>query len=135
MKIASFSENLEFEKRISVTPEIASKYLSLGFEVILKNNYGKHLGFEDNDYIKLGVKFASEDQDLVNDANIFIQHSLPSDNQLSILKSDQTLIGVFNPYENKDKLENLTKKIKYIFTRNVAKNNSCTINGYFIISS
>ena len=110
MKIASFSENLEFEKRISVTPEIASKYLSLGFEVILKNNYGKHLGFEDNDYIKLGVKFASEDQDLVNDANIFIQHSLPSDNQLSILKSDQTLIGVFNPYENKDKLENLTKK-------------------------
>ena len=116
MKIASFSENLKFEKRISVTPEIASKYLSLGFEVILKNNYGKHLGFEDNDYIKLGVKFASEDQDLVNDANIFIQHSLPSDNQLSILKSDQTLIGVFNPYENKDKLENLTKKKLNIFS-------------------
>ncbi len=45
MKIASFSENLEFEKRISITPEIAKKYLSLDFEVILKKKLWKTFRF------------------------------------------------------------------------------------------
>jgi NAD(P) transhydrogenase subunit alpha len=44
MKIASISENQEIEKRIAITPEIAKKYLSLGFEVSLCENYASHLG-------------------------------------------------------------------------------------------
>ena len=46
MKIGSTNENKNFEKRISITPEIAKKYVNLGFEVQLSENYGKHLGFE-----------------------------------------------------------------------------------------
>ena len=56
MKITSISENKEFEKRISITPEIAKKYISLGFEVCLPKNYGSHLGFDDYQYEKMGVK-------------------------------------------------------------------------------
>ena len=41
MKIASLNENLEFEKRISITPEVAKKYISTGFEINLCKNYGK----------------------------------------------------------------------------------------------
>ena len=44
MKIASILENQKIEKRIAITPEIAKKYLSLGFEVSLSENYGSHLG-------------------------------------------------------------------------------------------
>ena len=47
MKLGSISENLNSEKRISITPEIAIKYIKLGFEVYLNSNYGKHLGFND----------------------------------------------------------------------------------------
>ena len=47
MKIGSVSENKNIEKRISITPEIAKKYINLGFEIQLTENYGKHLGFED----------------------------------------------------------------------------------------
>ena len=39
MKIASVSENKKIERRIAITPEIA-KILSLGFEIILSENYG-----------------------------------------------------------------------------------------------
>ena len=35
MKIASISENQKIEKRIAITPEIAKKYISLGFQVSL----------------------------------------------------------------------------------------------------
>ena len=39
MIIGSVSENKETEKRISITPDIAKKYISLGFEVQLSENY------------------------------------------------------------------------------------------------
>ena len=35
MKITSISEDKNIEKRVSITPEIAKKYLSNGFEVSL----------------------------------------------------------------------------------------------------
>jgi NAD(P) transhydrogenase subunit alpha len=35
MRIASVLENQNIEKRIAITPEIAKKYISLGFEVSL----------------------------------------------------------------------------------------------------
>ena len=35
MNLASISENQEVEKRIAITPEIAKKYLSLGFKLSL----------------------------------------------------------------------------------------------------
>ena len=33
-----------------------------------------------------------------------------SDDKSSLIKENQILIGVFNPYNNKEKLENLSKK-------------------------
>ena len=38
MKIGSTLENQKFEKRIAITPEIAKKYISLGFDVQLSKN-------------------------------------------------------------------------------------------------
>ena len=39
MKIVSVLENQTIEKRIAITPEIAKKYLELGLEVELPENY------------------------------------------------------------------------------------------------
>ena len=60
MRIGSISENKNIEKRISVTPEIVKKYTSLGFEVCLIENYGVHLGINDDQYSEVGVKFFKE---------------------------------------------------------------------------
>ena len=38
MNLASISENQDIEKRIAITPEIAKKYISLGFNLTLSNN-------------------------------------------------------------------------------------------------
>ena len=47
MRIASILENQNIEKRIAITPEIAKKYISLGIEVSLPENYADHLGIKD----------------------------------------------------------------------------------------
>ena len=112
MKIGSILENRKIEKRIAITPEIAKKYISLGFDVQLSKDYGTHLGIMDEEYKKLGVNFSSEDKEILN-SNVIVQLGLLSDDKSSLLKEDQTLIGVLNPYDNKEKLDVLkNKKIK-----------------------
>ena len=110
MKIASISEDKNIEKRVSITPEIAKKYLSNGFEVSLSKNYGDHLGFSDKEYESLGVKLAESNKDVIKDSNIIIQLGLPTDENLSYFQENQILIGVLNPYSNKNKLDELNKK-------------------------
>ncbi len=110
MKIASILENQNIEKRIAITPEIAKKYISLGFEINLPENYGAHLGIIDEEYKKLGVKISKDENEIINKANVIVQLGPLSKDKSSLLKENQILIGVLNPYENKDQLNNLIEK-------------------------
>ena len=83
MRIVSVSENQKIEKRIAITPDIAKKYIALGFEVSLSENYGEHLGFKDNEYKELGVKISKDEKEIINSADIIVQLGLPSDDKIS----------------------------------------------------
>jgi len=112
MHLASILENKSVEKRIAITPEIAKKYISLGFKLSLPKEYGIHLGFKDEDYNNLGVNLLDNEKEIINNADIIIQLGLPEEEKLSLLKENQTLVGSLNAFSNKEKLENLkTKKI------------------------
>ncbi len=116
MKIGSLLENQNFEKRIAITPDIVKKYISLGFEINLSENYGSHLGINDRDYSEVGVKFVKDENEILKNSDIIIQLGILSDAKISIIKENQTLIGVLNPYENMDKLKNLSKKKINVFS-------------------
>ena len=106
MKIASILENQKVEKRIAITPEIAKKYISLGLEVVLSENYGSHLGIKDEEYKALGVSILNDEKQIISNGDIIVQLGLLSDDKNSSLRENQTLIGVLNPYDNKDKIIN-----------------------------
>ena len=110
MRIASVLENKLTEKRIAITPEIAKKYISNGLEVFLPKDYGTHLGFDDKQYTSHGVKITESEKDLLHNGDIIVQLGLPSDDKLFNLRENQNLIGVLNPFVNKEKLEKLSKK-------------------------
>jgi len=116
MIIGSLSENENIEKRISITPEIAKKYINLGFEVQLSEKYGKHLSFHEKEYVDAGVKFISDDKKLIENSDIIIQMSLLDEHKISFLKSNQIFIGVLNQYENKKKIDELTKRKVNLFS-------------------
>ena len=112
MIIGSILENQNIEKRIAITPEIAKKYISLGFEISLIENYGLHLGINDKDYSDLGVKFLKDDKEILKNSDLIVQLGILSDEKLSLIGDNQTLIGVLNPYEHNEKLQSLAKKKK-----------------------
>ena len=123
MRIVSIKENTSLEKRIAITPEIAKKYITLGLEVSLPENYGAHLGFTDQSYKDLGVIISNEEKDIINSANIIVQLGLPSDEKLSYLQENQNLIGVLNPYMNKEKIEIKVPLVIRLAGTNVEKGN------------
>ena len=116
MKIASILENIKIEKRIAITPDIAKKYIVLGFEVFLSENYGQHLGFKDIVYKELGVKISNDEKEVISNADIIVQLGLLSEDKILLIKENQTLIGALNPYDNKEKIESLVKKKINIFS-------------------
>jgi NAD(P) transhydrogenase subunit alpha len=116
MRIVSISENHNIEKRIAITPDSAKKYIALGLAVSLPENYGEHLGFKDNEYKELGVEILKSEADVLNNADIIVQLSLLTDDNLLLLKENQTFVGVLNPHINKEKIENLSKKSINIFS-------------------
>ena len=110
MKIASISENKNIEKRVAVTPEIVKKYVSNNFEVFLSKNYGEHLGFGDDEYNNQGAKIIDDEKKLIQDADIVVQLGLPSNEKLDYFGNNQNLIGILNPFKNKEKINELIKK-------------------------
>ena len=116
MRIVSVSEDKIFEKRIAITPEIAKKYIAIGFELSLSENYGVHLNFKDDEYKEIGVKIIKDEKEIINSADIIVQLGLPSDDKTSLIKENQTLIGILNPYNNKEKIESLAKSKINIFS-------------------
>tara|TARA_Y100000992_G_C21235737_1_gene477939 strand:- start:194 stop:1282 length:1089 start_codon:yes stop_codon:yes gene_type:complete len=116
MKIGSILENQKFEKRIAVTPEIVKKYISIGLELNLSENYGSHLGIKDDEYRDLGAKVIKDENEILNQSDIIIQLGLPSEDKISLLRENQTLVGVLDPYDNKEKLEKIAKKNINLFS-------------------
>ena len=94
MRIVSILENQNIEKRIAITPEIAKKYIALGFEISIVEKYGEHLGFKDSDYKELGVEISTNKSDVLNSADIIIQLGLLSDENISNLKDFHQIINL-----------------------------------------
>jgi len=116
MRIVSVLEDQKIEKRIAITPDIAKKYIALGLEVSLPEKYGEHLGFKDNEYKELGVKVSKDEKEIINDADIIVQVGLLEENKIFHIKKNQTLVGILDPYNNKEKIENLVKNKINIFS-------------------
>ena len=109
MIIGSVSENINFEKRVAITPDIIKKYKSLGFEIYLTKDYASHIGIKDEEYEAEGANIKSIDE-VLSSANAILQMNILNDESLNKLKKDQILVGVLNPYSNEKKLKEITSK-------------------------
>ena len=110
MKIGSVKENLEIEQRIAITPDVIKKYKSLNLNIILPKGYGEHLGISDQEFIDEGAGILDSDEKVLSEADVVLQLNLVAENKFEKLKNEQILIGVLNPYSNKEKIKKLLDK-------------------------
>ena len=116
MIAGSIKENINLEKRVSVTPETAKNIIALGLSINLEKNYAIHLGITDKQYEEIGVKFYSNSKEVINNSNLILKVNCPTDEETKALKEKTILIGIFNPSQNKEKLKEILKKNINIFS-------------------
>ena len=115
MIIGSVSENKEIEKRISITTDLVKKYISSGFEILLEEGFGKHLGILDDEFIKEGCKIDKR-ENILKQSDVILQLNLPDDSSLEHIKENSILIGNFNSNQNLEKIKKLKIKKTSVFS-------------------
>ena len=71
--IGSVKEDLNTEKRISITPETVKKFISEGFSVNIEKKYGEHLGIKDEDYKKNGANINITKEEVFEKSDIILK--------------------------------------------------------------
>jgi len=115
MIIGSVSENKQVEKRIAITPEIAKKYISNGFEILVENNFGSHLGILDEKFIEEGCKIDNK-ENILKKSDIILQLNLPDESYFQYFKENNILIGNFNSNQNLEKINQLKSHKTSVFS-------------------
>jgi NAD(P) transhydrogenase subunit alpha len=116
MIVGSIKEDINLEKRVSITPETAKNIIALGLNVNLEKNYAIHLGIEDKQYEEAGVKFYADSKKIINNSSLILKVNCPTNDEIKVLKEKTILVGIFNPSKNQDKLKEVIKKNINVFS-------------------
>ena len=116
MIIGSTKEDLSLEKRVALTPEAAKNIIGLGLKICIEKNYASHIGIKDEEFIKAGAEIKNSPKEILNSCNLLIKVNCISDEEIENLKDKTIIIGIFNPSQNKEKINKILKKNVNIFS-------------------
>jgi NAD(P) transhydrogenase subunit alpha len=116
MIVGSIKENINLEKRVSITPDTAKNIIALGLNINIERNYAVHLGIEDKQYEQAGVKIHNNSKEVIDNSNLILKVNCPTDEEIKILKEKTILVGIFNPTKNQRKFNEIIKKNIHIFS-------------------
>jgi len=87
------------ENRVALTPEVVSKLIKKGFEVIVESNAGLKAGFTNEQYEKVGGKIVQSAKEIFDNGEIILKVHRPQVNEelakheLDMMKDGQLLIS------------------------------------------
>ena len=117
--IGSVKEDLNSEKRVSLTPETIKKFTSLKFSVVIESNYGEHLGVKDEIYKNSGALICSSAKEVYEKSEIILKVNCPQQNETNLIKDGVILIGQFDILQDKKIINELISKNINIFSLNL----------------
>jgi len=106
MKIAVPRERMPGETRVAITPELAKKYIALGFEVTVEKGAGEDAAFTDKEYQEAGVTIGKDEASTLKDADLVLKVQRPvmdgKLNEVALLKPGAVLIAQLAALTNPD---------------------------------
>ena len=117
--IGSVKEDLNFEKRISITSETLKKFNKINFSTNLEKDYAKHLGLNDEEMHNNGAIFSASKKEVFEKSDIILKVNYPSIEEANLIKNKSILIGQLDINNNKDIIKILIQKEVKIFSLNL----------------
>ncbi len=97
MVIGVPKEILEGENRVAVVPDVASKLIKSGFQIIIEKDAGLNAGFINDKYESAGAKVIENVEELYNSSDVILKVQRPNKNELDLIKRDTLLITFLYP--------------------------------------
>ena len=107
MLISIIKEETSIENRVASTPESIKLLNRLGAEIIIEEGAGDLSGFSDDLYKSAGAKIVNRSDCFQSDICLCIR--MPNKKDISQMKKNMILIGILNPYDNKEYFDDLNK--------------------------
>lgn len=103
MKVAVLREYKPGELRVAATPDSVKKYIAAGASVAVETGAGAGSSIADADYQAAGAS-VGDAQSCVKDAQIILTVRSPENAALSSLPDGALLVGMLDPYGERDKI-------------------------------
>ncbi len=101
--LAVLKETAPGEKRVAATPETVKKYIAKGLTVAVERGAGEAASYADDLYVAAGATIAQSATDAIRAADVVLTVQAPK--TLPGAKPNAILVGLMNPYQNKDALQ------------------------------
>ena len=108
MQISALKETSTDENRVALTPDAIKLFKRLGLDVLIEDGAGNNSGYPNKLYEENGAKIVSRNECLK--AHICLCVKMPTEEDLNLLNENTVLIGILNPYENKNYFNTLNNK-------------------------
>ena len=105
MQISVIKEENKNEQRVSSTPEAIKLLERFGAEILVEKGAGDLSGYSDELYMSSGAKIV--DRSICLQSDICLCVRMPSQNDINQMKKGSILVGILNPYENKNYFNDL----------------------------
>jgi len=116
MRIGVPREIEEGEKRVALTPEVATQLQKLGFTLAIETQAGAAANFDDEEYRKVGVEIVEDPRDIWHNSDIILHVRPPGPHPelgffgVELMKPGQTLISFLYPALNPELLQALADR-------------------------
>ena len=116
MRIGVPREIEEGEKRVALTPEVATQLQKLGFTLAIETGAGAAASFSDEQYRTAGVEIVDDPRDLWRHSDIIMKVRPPKEHPelgfygVELLGKGQTLISFLYPAMNQEMLQALAER-------------------------
>jgi H+-translocating NAD(P) transhydrogenase subunit alpha len=107
MRIGVPKESAAGERRVALVPELVSKLVPAGFEVLVERSAGKAASFPDVAYEEAGARIVD---DAWSDAEAVVKVQKPSTDEVARLREGQVLIGFLQPLTDTEGIERLAQR-------------------------
>ena len=110
MRIGVPREIFPGEKRVATVPDVVTKLVKLGFDVVVERGAGDLADLSDEAYVEAGASIAPSAADLWSGSDIVFKVRAPAPEEVVLMRAGQTLIGFLWPAQNPDLMQQLAAK-------------------------
>jgi NAD(P) transhydrogenase subunit alpha len=109
MRMAISKERRTNERRVAASPDTVKKYRGLGLEAVVETRAGDGASIPDKAFADAGAEIAPDAAAAYDDADVVLKVRHPTtategNDELALMKRGAVLIGILNPYGNRDML-------------------------------